>query len=153
VDLREALRIAEENELDLVEVAPTAKPPVCRIMDFGKYKYEQSKKQSNKKPPDIKEVKMRPRIDTHDLERKVNNLKRFLDSGHKAKITMFFRGRERGRPELGMKVFERLMELLNGEYNIIQKPRHEGNNITMVVVPKSAKSGKDGKAKTVKGGT
>jgi translation initiation factor IF-3 len=151
VDLREALRIAEESELDLVEVAPNAKPPVCRIMDFGKYKYEQSKKQSHKKAPDIKEVKMRPRIDNHDLVRKVNNLKRFLDSGHKAKITMFFRGRERDKPELGMKVFEKMIELLNGEYNIIQQPRREANNITMVVVPKSAKTAQ--KPKTVKGGT
>jgi translation initiation factor IF-3 len=150
VDLREALRIADENELDLVEVAPHAKPPVCRIMDFGKYKYDQSKKQSHKKTPDVKEIKIRPRIDTHDLERKVNNLKRFLDAGHKAKITMFFRGRERGRPELGMKVFDKLTELLNEEYNIIQQPRHEGSNITMVIVPKSGKTAK--KPKTVKEG-
>lgn len=150
VDLREALRIADESELDLVEVAPQAKPPVCRIMDFGKYKYDQSKKQTHKKPPDVKEVKIRPRIDTHDLERKINSLKRFLDAGHKAKITMFFRGRERGRPELGMKVFDKLTELLNEEYNIIQKPRHEGSNITMVVVPQSGKTAK--KPKTVKEG-
>lgn len=131
-----ALEAARERDLDLVEVAPNATPPVCRIMDFGKYKYQLSKKQSHKKTQDIKEIKLRPRIDEHDLQLKVRNLRRFLDEGHKAKITMFFRGRERIRPELGMKVFDRVLELLSGEYNIIQRPKHEGNSITMVMTPK-----------------
>jgi translation initiation factor IF-3 len=131
-----ALEAAKERDLDLVEVAPNASPPVCRIMDFGKYKYQLSKKQSHKKTQDLKEIKLRPRIDEHDLQLKVRNLRKFLDGGHKAKITMFFRGRERIRPELGMKVFNRVLELLSGEYNIIQQPRHEGNSITMVMTPK-----------------
>jgi translation initiation factor IF-3 len=137
VPTREALRIAREKDLDLVEVAPGAKPPVCKIMDFGKYKYQQSKKQAQKKAPELKEVKLRPRIDEHDLQLKVRNIKRFLDAGHKAKVSMFFRGRERARPEMGMKVFDRVMELLDGDYNVIQKPRHEGNSIIMVLAPSS----------------
>lgn len=133
---KEALRIAEEKDLDLVEVAPNAKPVVCKIMDFGKYKYQISKKQSHKKTQDIKEVKIRPRIDEHDLQLKVRNLKRFLDAGHKAKVSMFFRGRERARPDLGMKVFDRVLELLSGDYNIAQEPKQIGNSITMVITPK-----------------
>jgi translation initiation factor IF-3 len=139
---REALRLAGERELDLVEVAPNANPPVCKIMDFGKYKYQQSKKQSHKKTLDIKEVKVRPRIDDHDLQLKARNLIRFLDAGHKAKITMFFRGRERGRPELGMKVFDKLVEILGDKMSIIQEPKRDGGNITMVIMPKSDKGGK-----------
>ena len=134
--VREALKIAVERELDLVEVAPGAAPPVCRIMDFGKYKYQISKKQAVKKTQDVKEIKLRPRIDGHDLELKVKNLRRFLDDGNKAKVTMFFRGRERGRPDLGMKVFTRLMEMLTGKFNVTQAPRLEGNSITMVISPK-----------------
>lgn len=128
--------MASESELDLVEVAPNAAPPVCKIMDFGKYKYQISKKQTVKKTMDLKEVKIRPRIDVHDLELKVKNIKRFLEEGHRAKISMFFRGRERVRPELGMKVFEKLTEMLAGEFNTVQAPRHEGNSITMVISPK-----------------
>jgi translation initiation factor IF-3 len=136
VPTKEALRMAVESDLDLVEVAPNAAPPVCKIMDFGKYKYQISKKQAVKKTMDVKEVKIRPRIDAHDLELKVKSLRRFLDEGHRAKISMFFRGRERVRPELGMKVFEKLTEMLTGEFNVIQAPKHEGNSITMVIAPK-----------------
>lgn len=136
MNTREALEIASNRELDLVEVAPSAKPPVCKILDYGKFKYQQSKKQAQKKNMDVKEVKVRPRIDTNDLNLKIRNLKRFLDAGHKAKVTMFFRGRERARPELGMKVFNHLIEILNDDYNIIQQPKHEGNSITMVILPK-----------------
>jgi len=135
----EALKRAETQDLDLVEVAPAAKPPVCKIMDFGKYQYQMSKKPTQKKQPDIKEVKLRPRIGDHDLELKVRNLRRFLDEGHKVKISMFFRGRERARPDLGLKVFDKLREILPGEYQIIQHPRHEGNSIIMVMSPVSAK--------------
>lgn len=136
VPLKDALSLAVERDLDLVEVAPDAKPSVCKIMDFGKYKYQLSKKQSHRKTQDMKEVKLRPRIDEHDLLLKVRNLRKFLDAGHKAKITMFFRGRERVRPDLGMKVFARLLELLPGEYNISQEAKHAGNSITMVISPK-----------------
>ena len=132
----DALRAARETGLDLVEVAPQAAPPVCRIMDFGKYKYELDKKASHKKTTDLKEVKLRLRIEAHDLELKIRNLRRFLDDGHKAKVTMYFRGRENARPELGMKVFEKIVELLPGKYALEQPARLEGNHITMVVAPK-----------------
>lgn len=128
--------MAAERELDLVEVAPNASPPVCKIMDFGKYKYQMSKKHTVKKTQDVKEVKLRPRIDDHDLELKIKNINRFLAEGHKAKVTMFFRGRERARPELGMKVYERLMPLITTEHTVTQAPKMEGNSITMVVAPK-----------------
>lgn len=134
--IQEALKIAEQRELDLVEVAGSAAPPVCRVMDFGKYKYQLSKKHPPKKSGGLKEVKIRLAIDDHDLELKVRNIRRFLDDGHKAKVTMFFRGRERARPELGMKVFERVVALLTGKFNIEHAPRHEGNSITMVIGPK-----------------
>jgi translation initiation factor IF-3 len=133
---KEALKIAVERDLDLVEVAPNATPPVCKVMDFGKYKYQMSKKQTAKRTMEVKEIKLRPRIDEHDLQLKIRNLRRFLDSGHKVKISMFFRGRERVRPELGMKVFERMMEILPGEYTVIQQPRYEGKTINMVITPK-----------------
>ncbi len=134
--MKEALSVARERDLDLVEVAPNAKPPVCRVMDFGKYKYQLSKKQSSRKTQELKEIKIRPRIDKADLERKVRDLKQFLEEGHKAKVSMFFRGRERGRPDLGMQVFNRLIEMLEGKYNIISEPKLMGNSITMVVAPK-----------------
>ncbi|GAB4389752.1 MAG: translation initiation factor IF-3 [Thermodesulfovibrionales bacterium] len=136
VAAKDALRAAEERELDLVEVAPNASPPVCKIMDFGKYKYQISKKQTAKKTQDVKEIKLRPLIDEHDLQLKVRNLRKFLDAGHKVKITMFFRGRERARPELGMKVFDRLKEMLPGEYSVVQAPISEGRVIVMMIAPK-----------------
>ena len=134
--VREALRIADERGLDLVEVAPTVVPPVCKILDFGKYRYQINKKQAQRKAIDIKEVKVRPQITDYDLGLKVKNIRRFLDEGNKAKVTMFFRGREIIRPELGMKVFEKMTHLLTGKFNIEQSPKLEGNHITMVVAPK-----------------
>lgn len=132
---KDALRMAEERELDLVEVSPTANPPVCKIMDFGKYKYQLGKKHTGGKTIEVKEVKLRPQIGDHDLELKVKNIRRFLDDGNKAKVTMFFRGREMARTDLGMKVFDKLMQLLTGKFNIEQQPKREGNHITMVVAP------------------
>jgi len=134
--VREALEVAAKRGLDLVEVAPNVVPPVCKILDFGKYRYQLSKKQTQKKTMSIKEIKIRPQITDYDLGLKVKNIRRFLDEGNKAKITMFFRGREVVRPELGMKVFERLIELLTGKFNIEQTPKFEGNHITMVLSPK-----------------
>ncbi len=133
----EALKLAREKGYDLVEVSPTAVPPVCRVMDFGKYKYQMSKKHSAKKTADVKEVKVRPQISEHDLELKIRNLRRFLDEGDKAKVIMFFRGREIVRPELGMKVFERILATLTGKFTVEQQPRMEGKSITMVVAPSS----------------
>jgi len=133
----EALKAAREQGLDLVEVAPNVSPPVCKILDFGKYRYQLSKKQTQKKSVGMKEVKIRPQISDNDLGLKVRNIRRFLDGGNKAKITMYFRGREIVRPELGMKVFDKLTELLSGKFSVEQRPRLEGNHITMVLAPKS----------------
>lgn len=136
IPTRDALKLAEERELDLVEVAPNSAPPVCKIMDFGKYKYQLSKKHSTGKKIEVKEVKLRPQIGEHDLELKARNIRRFLDDGNKAKVTMFFRGREMIRPDLGMKVFDKLIQSLDGKFNIEQAPRLEGKSITMVIAPK-----------------
>lgn len=136
VPIKKALSVADERDLDLVEVAPSAKPPVCKIMDYGKYKYQQSKKQTQRKTSELKEIKLRPRIDKADLDRKVNKLRQFLDEGHKTKVSMFFRGRERGRPDLGMEVFKRVIEMLEGKYNIENEPRFMGSSIVLVIAPK-----------------
>ncbi|MDI6801801.1 MAG: translation initiation factor IF-3 [Thermodesulfovibrionales bacterium] len=137
VSTHEAIRIAKERDYDLVEVAPGTTPPVCRIMDYGKYKYQMSKKHTARKTMDVKEVKIRPQITDHDLQLKVRNIRRFLDDGDKAKVTMFFRGREIVRPEIGMKLFDRILELLTDKFNVEQSPRLEGKSITMVVAPSS----------------
>jgi len=134
--LADALKIASERELDLVEVAANVKPPVCKILDFGKYRYQLSKKQTQKKTADIKEMKIRPKITEHDLGLKVKNIRRFLDDGNKAKVMMFFRGREIVRPDLGMMVFKKILETLTGKFNVEQSPRLEGKNITMILTPK-----------------
>ena len=134
--LADALKIAGERELDLVEVAANVKPPVCKILDFGKYRYQLSKKQTQKKTADIKEMKIRPQITEHDLGLKVKNIRRFLDDGNKAKVMMFFRGREIVRPDLGMMVFKKILETLTGKFNVEQSPRLEGKNITMILTPK-----------------
>lgn len=137
VPTQEALRLARERGFDLVEVAPNVDPPVCKLIDFGKYKYQMSKRHTAKKTTDVKEVKIRPHISDHDLQLKVKNIRRFLDEGDKAKITMQFRGREVVRSETGMKVFDRIVELLSGKFTIEQQPRREGNHVTMVVAPSS----------------
>jgi len=137
MSVREALQHASERDLDLVEVSPAAAPPVCKILDFGKYKYQLNKKHSQRKTADVKEVKIRPQINEHDLELKIRNINRFIEEGDKAKVVMYFRGREIIRPELGMKVFEKVTQQLSGKYQIEQQPRLEGNHITMVVAPKS----------------
>jgi translation initiation factor IF-3 len=134
--LADALRIASERGLDLVEVAPNVKPPVCRVLDFGKYRYQLSKKQTQKKTAELKEIKIRPQITEHDLGLKVKSIRRFLDDGDKAKVTMFFRGREIVRPEFGMRVFEKILNTLTGKFNVEQSPRLEGNHITMILTPK-----------------
>jgi translation initiation factor IF-3 len=135
--VREALGRAADKGLDLVEVSPTAVPPVCKILDFGKYKYQLNKKHAQRKTIDVKEVKVRPRVSEHDLGLKIRNINRFIEEGDKAKVIMYFRGREIVRPELGMKVFEKISQQLTGKFQIEQQPRLEGNHITMVVAPKS----------------
>jgi translation initiation factor IF-3 len=127
--------LSRERGFDLVEVAPGAVPPVCRIMDFGKYKYQMSKKHSARKTMDVKEIKIRPQISDHDLQLKIRNLRRFLDEGDKAKVIMFFRGREIVRPELGMKIFQKVIATLDGKFTVESNPRMEGKSITMVLAP------------------
>jgi translation initiation factor IF-3 len=136
MSVSEALKVADNRGLDLVEVAPGVVPPVCKILDFGKYRYQMSKRQTQKKTMSVKEIKIRPQITEYDLGLKVKSVRRFLDEGNKAKITMYFRGREIIRPELGMKVFTKLTEMLTGKFNLEQSPKFEGNHITMVIAPK-----------------
>jgi translation initiation factor IF-3 len=132
----EALKIADDKGLDLVEVAANVKPPVCRILDFGKYRYQLSKRQIQKKAGEIKEIKIRPQITEHDLNLKVKNIRRFLDDGDKAKVMMFFRGREIIRPEFGMRIFDKILKTLTGKFHVEQSPKLEGNHIMMVLTPK-----------------
>ncbi|MEW6108701.1 MAG: translation initiation factor IF-3 [Nitrospirota bacterium] len=137
MSVRDALNIAADRDLDLVEVSPNAVPPVCKILDFGKYRYQLNKKHAQKKTIDVKEIKIRPQINEHDLELKIRNINRFIEEGNKAKVVMYFRGREIIRPELGMKVFDKITQQLTGKYQLEQQPRFEGNHITMVIAPKS----------------
>ena len=153
---REAMRLAEEQHLDLVEVAPKARPPVCRIMDFGKYRYEQQKreKEARKKQKviTIKEVKLRPNIEQHDYEVKLKHAMRFLGEGNKVKVTIMFRGRELSHPELGQEILDRVAEDLKDSIIVDRKPKLEGRNIIMIVAPKAAsKNGGQKKARQAKG--
>ena len=141
LDTREAIRKAEEMGLDLVEVAPTAKPPVCRIMDFGKYKYEMAKKAHESKKNQsvivVKEIKLRPRTDEHDIQFKTNNIKRFLEEGNKVKVTVMFRGREMAHTTHGRAVLERIVTDLQNEAAVESPPRMEGRNMTMLLGAKA----------------
>ncbi len=137
VPARDALKIAQEQGFDLVEVAPTAKPPVCKIMDYGKYRYQMNKTHSSThKTINLKEIKVRPQINKHDLDLKIRNIKRFLEDGNKAKVTMIFRGREIVHSFLAKRVFDRISEELAGKVNIEQMPRLEGKHMTMILSPK-----------------
>jgi translation initiation factor IF-3 len=132
-----AMQMAEERGLDLVEVSPNSRPPVCRIMDFGKYKYEQSKraKEARKKQHQIviKEVQFRPKTDEHDYRFKVRNIVRFIDHDFKVKVTMRFRGREMSHMDYAMQTFERLLEDLADVAKVEQEPRQEGRTVVMML--------------------
>ena len=140
---REAQQLAYEKHLDLVEIAPTAKPPVCRIMDYGKYRYEQQKreKESRKKQKtfDIKEVKLRPGIEEHDFNLKFKNAVRFLEDGDKVKVTIMFRGRELSHPELGEVLLNKMAAQLKEMAVVERQPKLEGKNMIMIVAPKPSK--------------
>lgn len=140
---REAQQLAYEKHLDLVEIAPTAKPPVCRIMDYGKYRYEQQKreKESRKKQKtfDIKEVKLRPGIEEHDFNVKFKNAVRFLEDGDKVKVTIMFRGRELSHPELGEVLLNKMAAQLKEMAVVERQPKLEGKNMIMIVAPKPNK--------------
>ena len=138
----EALKMARERNLDLVEISPTATPPVCRIMDFGKFLYQQEKKdreaKKHQKQIVVKEVKFRINVDDHDYETKKNHVLRFLDDGDKVKATIFFRGREMTRTNLGRQILERLIKDI-GEKGIVEfRPRQEGNTLHAILAPKKA---------------
>ena len=140
VPLEEALARAAGEKLDLVEVAPKASPPVCRIMDYGKYKYMQSKKLQEAKKKQttiqIKEVKIRPKTEEHDYQFKLRHIKRFLGEKNKAKVTIMFRGREIAHSELGLKVLERIIADIEEEGIVEQAPRLEGRNMVMILAPR-----------------
>lgn len=147
VKIDDALRIAQEADLDLVEVSPTARPPVAKIMDYGKYKYENAQKQResrrNQQLTVIKEQKLRPKIDDHDYETKKGHVIRFLESGSKVKITIMFRGREQSRPELGIRLLQRLGEDVH-DYGFVEaEAKQDGRNMTMVLAPLKAKKKKN----------
>lgn len=137
---RDAMRLALEKGLDLVEVAPNAKPPVCKIMDIGRYKYEQSKrdKEARKKQHvvSVKEVKLRPNIEENDFNTKVRNAIRFLEDGDKVKVTIMFRGREMSHPELGKELLDRVAEVVKDLGNIEKGAKLEGKNMSMIISPK-----------------
>src|SRR5262249_11576521 len=132
-----AIARAEEVGLDLVEVAPAARPPVCRIMDYGRYKYEQKKKANKSKghAASLKEVKLRPRTDQHDLDFKLKNARRFLMEGDKVKVTVMYRGRELVHRDLGRKQLDRVVELLGPIAAVENPPRMEGRFLSMILVP------------------
>ncbi|HEY1016883.1 MAG TPA: translation initiation factor IF-3 [Herpetosiphonaceae bacterium] len=139
ITTREALDMARDRDLDLVEVAPNAIPPVCRLMDYGKFRYEQTKKErearKNQKQVELKEIRMKPRTDTHDLEVKANNARRFLEEGHKVKFSVRFRGREIAHPEIGREMLEQLAEDLREYATIDQRPQMEGRAFSMILSP------------------
>lgn len=145
VRIEDALRLAQESDLDLVEVAPMARPPVCKLMDYGKYKYESAQKareaRRNQALTVIKEMKLRPKIDPHDYETKKGHVERFLRAGDKVKVTIMFRGREQSRPELGFRLLQRLAEDVVELGFVESAPRQDGRNMIMVMAPhKNAKA-------------
>jgi translation initiation factor IF-3 len=137
--LPEALQLARQVDLDLVEVAPMASPPVCRIMDYGKFRYEESQKakESRKKTVhvSIKEVKFRPKIGKGDFDTKVRHMQEFLSEGHKVKVTLQFRGREMAHPELGSRILDQVLEQVGSAGKVETQARLEGRNMTMVIAP------------------
>ena len=139
VRIEDALRLAQEAELDLVEVAAQARPPVCKLMDFGKFKYESAQKaresRRNQQLTTIKEQKLRPKIDKHDYETKRGHVRRFLEGGNKVKVTIMFRGREQSRPELGFRLLQRLAEDVSDLGVVEATPKQDGRNMTMVIAP------------------
>ena len=140
VDTDSALAMAEEEGLDLVEVSPNADPPVCKILDYGKLKYQEQKKASEarkrQKTVDVKEIKMRPNIDTHDYDVKMRNVVKFLEGGDKVKVTMRFRGREMAHQELGMDVLNRVRYDVEELSKVEAMPKMEGRQMIMVLAPR-----------------
>jgi translation initiation factor IF-3 len=140
VSIRAALQMAEEAGVDLVEIAPTAKPPVCRIMDYGKFKYQEQKRaheaKLKQKQVQVKEIKLRPGTDENDYQIKLRNMARFLEEGDKVKVTLRFRGREMAHQEFGMRQLERIKADVDAIGQVEQMPKMEGRQMIMVIAPK-----------------
>ena len=141
VSSREAQKIADERKLDLVKIAPTAKPPVCRIMDYGKYKFDQAKKEKEarkkQKTVDVKELRLSPSIDTHDVQVKVKKANEFLKDGDKVKISIRFRGREIGHSKVGMQIMEDFAKATEEVGTVDKQPKMEGKSLVMFLAPKN----------------
>jgi translation initiation factor IF-3 len=152
----DALQMARERGLDLVEVAPNAMPPVCRLMDYGKFRYEQSRKEResrrNQHVIELKEVRIRPKIDDHDLETKGRQAAKFLDAGDKVKLTVLFRGREMAHPDLGKALLDQLADQLRPHGVVEQPPRMEGRTMIMFMAPLKAKSSPADRERNKEGG-
>jgi len=144
VSINEALRLAQEADLDLVEVAPTARPPVAKLMDYGKFKYESAVKaresRKNQTQTIVKEIKLRPKIDPHDYGTKRGHVERFLKAGDKVKVTIMFRGREQSRPELGFRLLQKLADDVNELGFVESQPKQDGRNMIMVIGPHRKKT-------------
>ena len=142
---QEALRYAQDRDLDLVEVAPEAKPPVCRVLDYSKYKYEQNQKQKaarkHQQQINVREIKFRPKIAQHDYDTKKGHVERFLRGRDKVKVTIMFRGREMAHPERGEMILNRLAEDLGDLAVVEQRPQQDGRNMTMMLAPQRAAAG------------
>jgi translation initiation factor IF-3 len=140
VSIQEALSAASEHGLDLVEVAPNSDPPVCRVMDYGKFKYQASKKEQGARKKgkvfQVKEIKLRPHTEEHDLAFKIRNLKKFLDKKNRVKVTVIFRGREIAYKDVGKELLEKVAEEVMDKGTVEQPPRDEGRNLSMLIVPK-----------------
>lgn len=140
ISLEEALRIAEEAGIDLVEVSPSADPPVCKIMDYGKYRYKQSKKLHDAKKSQtviqVKEIKLKPKTEDHDVQVKMKHIRKFLNNSDKVKVSMMFRGREIAFTDIGRKLMGKIRDELSNECVIDQEPRLEGRNMVMIFSPK-----------------
>jgi translation initiation factor IF-3 len=138
--LEEAIGIAEEAGIDLVEVSPSADPPVCKIMDYGKYRYKQNKKMHDAKKSQtviqVKEIKLKPKTEDHDVQVKIKHIRKFLNNNDKVKVSMMFRGREIAFTDIGRKLMEKIRDELSGECAIDQEPRLEGRNMVMIFSPK-----------------
>ena len=158
IDTKEALQMAQDRDLDLVEVAPDSRPPVARLLDYSKYKYEQEQKakqaRKHQQQINVREIKLRPKIATHDYETKKGHVMRFLRQGDKVKVTIMFRGREQAHPERGRDLLQRLFDDLEGLAVIESNPEQEGRNMHMLVAPskeaaREAQRAKDGSAPAV----
>ncbi len=140
VTIQEALDAASEHGLDLVEVSPNSDPPVCRVMDYGKFKYQASKREQGARKKgkafQVKEIKLRPHTEEHDLGFKIRNLRRFLDKKNRVKVTVIFRGREIAYKDVGKELLERVAEEVMDQGTVEQPPREEGRNLSMFIVPK-----------------